>query len=111
MFAAADAQTPVDVLGAQRLVVEVPRAVVVGPPPGGRSRAGRPVEKALSRSPWPNTRSWSYLMPALAVEVDVEELARPQRLRDAGGEVEPGHLLVPDLGVQPDHVARARARR
>ena len=38
---------------------------------------------------------------ALAVEVDVEQLARPQRLGDAGGEVQPGHLLVADLGVQP----------
>ena len=32
----------VDVLGAQRLVVEVPRAVVAGPPLGARSPAGRP---------------------------------------------------------------------
>ena len=44
------------------------------------------------------------LDPALAVEVDVEELALPQRLRDAVDEVEAGHLLVPDLGVEPDHV-------
>jgi hypothetical protein len=37
---------------------------------------------------------------ALAVEVDVEELAVVQRLGDAGGEVEARHLLVTDLGVQ-----------
>ena len=42
---------------------------------------------------------------ALAVEVDVEQLALPQRLGDAGGEVQPGHLLVADLGVHADHVA------
>ena len=41
---------------------------------------------------------------ALAVEVDVEELAVVQRLRDAGGEVQPGHLLVPDLGVDADEL-------
>jgi hypothetical protein len=40
----------------------------------------------------------------LAVEVDVEELALPQRLADAGDHVEPGHLLVADLGVEADHV-------
>ena len=37
---------------------------------------------------------------ALAVEVDVEELAVVQRLRDAGGEVQARHLLVADLGVE-----------
>ena len=34
----------------------------------------------------------------------MEQLAVPQRLGDAVDEVEPGHLLVPDLGVEPDHV-------
>ena len=37
---------------------------------------------------------------ALAVEVDVEELAVVQRLGDAGGEVQARHLLVSDLGVE-----------
>ena len=41
---------------------------------------------------------------ALAVQVDVEEFALPQRLSDSGGEVQPGHLLMTDLGVQPDEV-------
>ncbi len=41
---------------------------------------------------------------ALAVEVDVEQLALPERLGDAVGEVEPGHLLVADLGVEADHL-------
>ena len=40
----------------------------------------------------------------LAVEVDVEQLALPQRLRDAVHEVQPGHLLVADLRVEPDHL-------
>ena len=42
---------------------------------------------------------------ALAVQVDVEQLPGPERLGDAGREVEPGHLLVADLGVEADHVA------
>jgi hypothetical protein len=42
--------------------------------------------------------------PDLAVEVDVEELAVPQRLGDAVGEIQPGHLLVPDLGVDAHHL-------
>ncbi len=41
---------------------------------------------------------------ALAVEVDVEELALVQRLHDAGGEVEARHLLVADLGVDADEL-------
>jgi hypothetical protein len=50
------------------------------------------------------------LGPELAVEVDVEELAVPQRLRDGVGEVEVGHLLVPDLRVHADHVVMPRWR-
>ena len=46
---------------------------------------------------------------ALAVEVDVEQLSVPQRLRDPVHHVEVRHLLVADLGVHADHVARARA--
>ena len=42
--------------------------------------------------------------PVLAVEVDVEELAVPQRLGQAVREVEPGHLLVPHLEVEPHPV-------
>ncbi len=42
---------------------------------------------------------------ALAVEVDVEELVRPQRLREARRVVEAGHLLVARLGVEADDVA------
>ena len=34
----------------------------------------------------------------------MEELVVPQRLGDAVGEVEAGHLLVPDLRVQADHL-------
>ncbi len=37
---------------------------------------------------------------ALAIEVDVEELAVPQGLGDAVDEVEPSHLLVADLGIE-----------
>ena len=40
----------------------------------------------------------------LAVEIDVEQLARLQRLADAVREVEPRHQLVRDLGVHADHL-------
>ena len=40
----------------------------------------------------------------LPVEIDVEELARLERLGDAVREVEPGHRVVRDLGVEADHV-------
>ena len=104
MFAAAEAHTPGLVLGARRLVVEVPRAVVAGPPsdPPNSSRSTR--EKALIRSPWPNTRSWSNLMPRWPFRSMWNSLPVPQRLRDAVREVQPGHLLVADLRVQPDHL-------
>src|SRR2546429_662535 len=45
------------------------------------------------------------LRATLAVQVDVKELAGPQRLGDAVREVEVGHLLVPGLRVDPDDVA------
>src|SRR6266508_4043786 len=42
--------------------------------------------------------------PPLGVEVDVVELARPQRLRDPVVEVQPRHGLVADLRVEPDQL-------
>ena len=41
---------------------------------------------------------------ALRVEVDVEELARPQRLADRVVERQARHRLVRDLGVHADHL-------
>ena len=40
----------------------------------------------------------------LAVEVDVEQLAVPQRLSKAVREVQARHLLVTDLRIEPDHL-------
>ena len=73
----------VDVLGARGLVVEVARAVVAGPPSGPPFSSRSTRANALSRSPWPKTQVLVVLDAALAVEVDVEELAVPQRLGDA----------------------------
>ena len=44
------------------------------------------------------------LHPALGVQVDMEQLAVVQRLRNSRREVQPGHLLVPDLGIDPDQL-------
>ena len=41
---------------------------------------------------------------ALAVEVDVEQLAGVECLRDAGSEVQPGHLFVADFRVHADEL-------
>ncbi len=83
----------VEVLGPRRLEVEVAGPGVTGAlqevdqPEGGAQVSGAEAQVLV------------VLDAGLAVEVDVEELARPQRLRDAVREVEPGHLLVADLGV------------
>ena len=104
MFAAAESHTPRLVLGARRLVVEVARAVV------GRAAVGAAVlEQVDEREGVVQVAVTEHevlvvLDAALAVEVDVEELALVQRLGDAGGEVEPGHLLVADLGVDAEQL-------
>jgi hypothetical protein len=64
----------------------------------------------LSRSPWPNTEVLVELDAPLSIEVDVEQLAVPQRLADAVHEVEAGHLLVAHLGVEPDHLVVLQRR-
>ena len=46
----------------------------------------------------------------LAVEVDVEQLARPQRLPDAMHERQPGHRLVRHLGVDAHHLGAVQHR-
>ena len=104
MFAAAESQTPVDVLGAAGLVVEVARAVV------GRAAVRAAVleqvdegERVLQVAVAEH-QVLVVLDAALAVEVDVEELALVQRLGDAGGEVQARHLLVADLGVDADEL-------
>src|SRR4051794_34365127 len=88
----------VDVLGARWLVVEVARAVVaavlddVDGPERASGVAGAEAQVLV------------VARAGLAVEVDVEELARPQGLREAVRVVQRGHLLVPDLGVHADQL-------
>ena len=85
-----------DVLGPRRLVVEVLRSGVpaalqgVHDPEGAAQVAGAEAQVLVEAG------------TVLAVQVDVEQFAVPQRLGDALGEVESGHLLVPDLGVDAD---------
>ena len=42
--------------------------------------------------------------PVLTIEVDVKQLAVPERLGEPVGEVQACHLLVTDLGVDADHL-------
>ena len=104
MLAAADSQTPVSSSVRDGLVVEVARAVV-----GGHAAGAAVLEQVDERERVVQVAVAEHevlvvLDAALAVEVDVEELAVVQRLRDAGGEVEPRHLLVADLGVEADEL-------
>src|SRR4051812_45505936 len=92
----------VEVLGARWLEVEVLGAGVAGAlqevdePEGGPQVARAEAEVLV------------VLDAGLAVEVDVEELARPQGLRDAVREVQPGHLLMADLGVHAVQLGASR---
>ena len=96
MHAAADAQNAVVVLGARRLEIEVHRARVAA----GQQRVDHPERAA--RVPRAEPQVLVVPRAVLAVQVDVEQLAVPQRLGDAVRVVHARHLLVPDLGVDPD---------
>ena len=82
MLAAAESQTPSVVLGAGRLVVEVPRAVVGAA--AVRAAVLQQVDQAegVDQVAVPEHQVLVELDAALAVEVDVEQLAVPQRLGD-----------------------------
>src|SRR3954447_4374671 len=93
-----------DLLGAQRLVVEVPRALVAR---AARREAVLQQVDGGERGQQVAVAEDEVLVvprPFLAVEVEVEQLALPQRLGDAVRVVQAGHLLVPDLGVEADEV-------
>ena len=94
----------VEVLGTHRLVVEVPRAVVLGAATGTAVLEQVDQAEGADQVAVSEDEVLVELRAVLAVEVDVEELALPQRLRDAVHEVEVGHLLVPDLRVEADHL-------
>ena len=92
----------VDVLAARGLVVEVQVPVV----PGAATCALEDVD-GPERTPQvarPEAQVLVEAGPVLPVEVDVEQLSVPHRLGDALREVQPGHLLVPDLGIEADPV-------
>src|SRR5690606_35640159 len=92
------------VFGAGGLVVEMAGAVI------GRAAARATVLQQVDESEGvvqvavAEDEVLVVLDAALAVEVDVEELAAVERLGDAGREVEAGHLLVPDLWVDADEL-------
>ena len=91
-------------VGPQRLVVEVPVAVVRRPAARGAVLEQVDGGERLQQVAVAEDHVLVVARALLTVEVDVEELVRPQRLRDAVGVVEAGHLLVADLGVDADHV-------
>jgi hypothetical protein len=88
----------VHVLGPRRLEVEVPRPDV----PAGLDDVDGPERPArIART---EAEVLVVARPGLAVEVDVEELAVPKRLRQPVRVVQAGHLLMPDLRVEPDQL-------
>src|SRR5690606_5942432 len=98
------------VLGARRLVVEVARARVGGA--AVREAVLEQVDREERREQVavPEHEVLVELDRALAVEVDVEELARPQGLREAVRVVEARHLLVAGLRVEAHDVAVVELR-
>src|SRR5689334_9586042 len=92
-----------EVLGPRRLEVEVPGSGVDRAGAAGALEQVDGEERALQVA-GAEPQVLVVLDAVLAVEVDVEQLAGPQRLGDALGVVEPGHLLVPDLRVHADHL-------
>ena len=87
---------PVRVLAAVGVRVEVPRPVVA------RALEQAHEVEGLLEVLGPEAEVLVVAADPLAVEVDVEELARPQRLPDAVQERQPRHRLVGDLGVDAD---------
>src|SRR5579859_4431493 len=84
------------VFGAGRLEVEVDRAGVVA----GVDQVDDP--ECAAGVPGAEPQVLVEAGAVLPVQVEVEQLAVPQCLRQPVGVVQPGHLLVPGLGVQAD---------
>ena len=97
-------------LGARRLEVEV-HVAVVAPWPVPAPSSASTVQKAPRRLPAPKRRSWSKRGPCWPLRSMWKSLSCHSAWADAVGEVEPGHLLVADLGVEADHLGVRRARR
>src|SRR3954454_16834514 len=83
----------VDVLGAQPLVVEVPRTVVDRAAPGSSVLQQVDGGEGLEQVAVAEDQVLVVAGTLLPVEVDVEQLARPERLGDPVGVVQGGHLL------------------
>ena len=103
-----------DEVGAHATASEVPHAVgVLGAVGVGvevaHARPARVLEQlheveGVADALGPEPEVLVELADALRVEVDVEQLPVPQRLGHGVGEVQAGHRLVGELGVQADHV-------
>ena len=102
--AAGEVPDPVVVLGAVGVRVEVPRAVVAG--------FLEQLDQEEQRLDRLGAEAEILIEPPglLIVQVDVEQLAGLDRLRDDVEEVQAGHLLVRHLRVDADHL-RVRERR
>ncbi len=93
-----------------RLVVEVPGPVVGGSAVGAAVLEQVDQRERVEEVTVAEDEVLVELGAVLAVQVDVEELVVPERLRHRVGEVEVRHLLVADLGVHPHHRLVLEAR-
>ena len=85
-------------LGPQRLRVEVARPVVAG------VLEQLDEEERVLQADRAEAEVLVIAPDALGVEVDVEQLAGPERLRDPVEERQTGHRLVRDLRIDADHL-------
>ena len=86
------------VLGTRRLEVEVARALVAT----GLEDVHRP--ECAARIARAESKILVVARTVLPVQVDVKQLAVPERLGNPMREVQARHLLVPDLGIEADHL-------
>ena len=99
MLPAAKSHTPCFVLGAVGVAVEVPHAR-----PSCASSSSLTRKNARLRVVAAEAQVLVEAPGLLPVQVDVEQLARLERLRHAVREVEPRHLLVRHLGIDAHHL-------
>ena len=97
------------VLRPRRLVVEVTRPVVGRPTTGPAELEQVDEREGVVQVAVTEDQVLIELDATLTVQIDMEQLAVPQGLGDAVGEVQAGHLLVADLRVHTDHLVVLQA--
>ena len=93
-----------DVLGAARLVIEVPGPGIGRPTVRAAVFEQVDESEGIGEVAMAEDEVLVVLDSLLAIQVDVKELALVERLGDTGSEVEPRHLFMTDLGVHAEQL-------